>query len=197
MAVMDETLRLIEALVFMAAEPVSERALARRLPPGTSVRRLLERLAADYAGRGIELRRAGDTWAFQTAADLGPRLDVPRAEEGRLSRAAVETLAIIAYHQPVTRAEIEQLRGVQLSKGTLDALLQLGWIAPKGRRSTPGRPLLWGTTEPFLRHFGLTTLADLPDLAELQAVGLGDREPRVLFALPAADLGGDRGAAEQ
>jgi segregation and condensation protein B len=184
---MDEAARLLEAILFTAGEPMSERMLARRLPAGSDIKRLLARLAADYADRGIHLVRAGETWALMTAPDLGPLLAAERAGERRLSRAAIETLAIIAYHQPVTRAEVEQIRAVQLSKGTLDLLFEHGWIAPKGRRDSPGRPVTWGTTDAFLRHFGLASLRELPDVAELRAAGLLDAGPAAILGLPTAD----------
>lgn len=167
-------LRIVEALIFASAEPVSERAIAERLPEGTDVPALLAELETHYAVRGFNLVRRGEAWAFRTDPDLAEALKVERAQERRLSRAAVETLAIIAYHQPVTRAEIEEIRGVALSKGTMDTLFAAGWIRPKGRRRTPGRPLTWATTDGFLDHFGLETLADLPGVKELEAAGLLD-----------------------
>lgn len=169
-----ELLRLVEALIFASGEPVSESALASRLPEGVDVAPILEELATHYASRGFNLVRRGQGWAFRTAADLSESLTIERTQERRLSRAAVETLAIIAYHQPVTRAEVEEVRGVALSKGTLDVLFAAGWIKPKGRRRTPGRPLTWGTTDSFLDHFGLESLDDLPGIKELEAAGLLD-----------------------
>jgi segregation and condensation protein B len=188
--VADDALRLLEAMLFTAGEPLNERWLARRLPAGSDVKRLLARLAADYAGRGVQLVRAGETWAFMTAPDLGAQLAADRSHELKLSRAAIETLAIIAYHQPVTRADIEQIRAVHVSKGTLDVLFEQGWIAPQGRRDTPGRPVTWGTTDLFLRHFGLTSLKELPDAAELRAAGLLDAAPAAILGLPAAECEG-------
>lgn len=167
-------LRIVEALIFASAEPVPERAIAERLPEGVDIPQLLAELEAHYAARGFTLARRGDGWAFRTADDLAESLKVERTQERRLSRAAVETLAIIAYHQPVTRAEIEEIRGVALSKGTIDILFAAGWIRPKGRRRTPGRPLTWATTDGFLDHFGLESLADLPGVKELEAAGLLD-----------------------
>jgi len=169
-----DLLRLLEAVIFASGEPVSERALAAHLPEGTNLSRLLHELEGLYAGRGISLVRRGQGWAFRTAADLAGRLRIERAQERRLSRATVETLAIIAYHQPVTRAEIEEVRGVALSKGTLDILFAAGWIRPRGRRATPGRPLTWGTTDSFLDHFGLESISDLPGIKDLEAAGLLD-----------------------
>ena len=169
-----DQLRLVEAVIFASAEPVSENALAERLPEGCDVARLLAELERHYAARGITLVRRGQGWAFRTAADLADTLKIERTQERKLSRAAVETLAIIAYHQPVTRAEVEEIRGVALSKGTLDILFAAGWVRPKGRRRSPGRPLTWGTSDGFLDHFGLESLDDLPGIKELEAVGLLD-----------------------
>ncbi|MGC2854077.1 SMC-Scp complex subunit ScpB [Novispirillum sp. DQ9] len=172
-------LRILEALLFAAVEPLPTKTLAQRLPDGVDVRRLLDDLAEHYRGRGIELKRFGDTWAFRTAPDLGTLLRIDRDEPRKLTRAALETLAIIAYHQPVTRAEIEDIRGVAVSKGTLDTLLEAGWVRPRGRRQTPGRPLTWGTSAAFLDHFGLDSLADLPGVEELKAAGLLDARPAI------------------
>ena len=169
-----EHLRLIEAVIFASAEPVSEIALAERLPEGCDVAQLLAELARHYAARGIVLVQRGTGWAFRTASDLADTLKIERTQERKLSRAAVETLAIIAYHQPVTRAEVEEIRGVALSKGTLDILFAAGWVRPKGRRRSPGRPLTWGTSDGFLDHFGLESLDDLPGVKELEAAGLLD-----------------------
>ena len=172
-----ETIRLLEALLFAASEPLDEATLTERLPAGADVTGLLARLAGNYAGRGVNLVRVAGKWGLRTAEDLAPYLrqhvDVAR----RLSRAAVETLAIIAYHQPVTRAEIEEMRGVGVSRGTLDILLEAGWVRPRGRRRTPGRPATWVTTEAFLEHVGLASLDDLPGVDELRAAGLLDIGP--------------------
>jgi segregation and condensation protein B len=171
-AVGAEHLRLAEALLFAAAEPVTEKALAALLPEGVAAAEVIAALSDSLAGRGVEVAAVGGGWQMRTAADLAPllrrRFEVPR----RLSRAAVEALAIVAYHQPVTRAEIEDIRGVALSQGTLDALVEAGFVEPKGRRETPGRPAVWGTTAQFLAHFGLASLKDLPKLDELKAAGL-------------------------
>jgi len=172
---MTDDLRFLEALIFAAGEPLSEATLAERLPEGADVAALLSDLAERYHGGGVVLVHAAGGWAFRTAEDLGPRLrrhiEVPR----RLSRAAIESLAIIAYHQPATRAEIEAIRGVAVSRGTLDILLEAGWIRPRGRRQSPGRPVTWGTTPAFLDHFGLDSLESLPGIDELRAAGLLDR----------------------
>ena len=181
-----QQLRLAEALLFAAGEPLSEEALARRLGSDTDIAELLRQLAEAYAERGVNLVRLSGGWTFRTAPDLAPHLRIERPVARKLSRAAVETLAIIAYHQPVTRAEIEEIRGVALGKGTLDSLMEAGWVRPKGRRMTPGRPLIWVTTKDFLTHFGLDTLADLPAIDELRAAGLLDLTPPVLGEEPPA-----------
>ena len=173
-------LRLIEALVFAVAEPIGEEALSQHLDNGADVSSLLHELAEIYAGRGVNLVRLAGGWAFRTAPDLGAKLRIERPVARKLSRAAVETLAVIAYHQPVTRAEIEQIRGVALGKGTIDTLMEAGWVRPRGRRVGPGRPLLWVTTPGFLVHFGLESLSELPALDELRAAGLLDLAPLIL-----------------
>ena len=178
-------LRLLEALLFASAEPLPEALLAARLGEGINAAALLAELRRQYHGRGVNLVRVGGGWAFRTAEDLAPLLRREEEVGRKLSRAAVETLAIIAYHQPVTRGEIEQIRGVATSKGTLDILLELGWIRPGKRRETPGRPLTWVTTEGFLDHFGLDGLRDLPGLEDLRAAGLLDSRPS-LYGVSAA-----------
>ncbi|MEE8546083.1 MAG: SMC-Scp complex subunit ScpB [Alphaproteobacteria bacterium] len=170
-------LRMTEALLFAAAEPLDEGSLAARLPEGAEVPALLLELKAHYANRGVNLVQVAGKWALRTAPDLAALLEKQREVPRRLSRAALETLAIIAYHQPVSRAEIEEIRGVGLSRGTLDLLFEAGWVRPKGRRRTPGRPITYGTTEDFLVHFGLESLGDLPGLDELKAAGLLDSQP--------------------
>ena len=170
-------LRIVEAVLFASAEPVSERVLAARLPEGSDVSLLLEELQANYSERGINLNRVGEKWAFRTAADLAGDLHIEVEKAKKMTRATLETLAIIAYHEPVTRSEIEEIRGVALSKGTLDILLEAKWIRPKGRKRVPGRPVLWGTTDDFLDHFGLEHRDDLPGLADLKAAGLLDSRP--------------------
>ena len=170
-------LRILEALLFAADEPVDRETLLDKLPEGADVDALIARLAERYASRGVNLTAVGNGWAFRTAPDLAPHLTVYRTVKRRLSRAALETLAIISYHQPVTRAEVEEIRGVGLSRGTLDMLLEAGWVKPKGRRRGPGRPLTWVTTDEFLSHFGLDDLADLPGVDELKAAGLLQANP--------------------
>jgi segregation and condensation protein B len=174
---MTPELRLLEALIFASAEPLDERTLADRLGGGVDIGRLLAELKQDYAGRGIDLVRTAGRWSFRTAPDLAEKLRIDAEVQRKLSRATVETLAIIAYHQPVTRAEIESIRGVATSKGTLDILMEAGWVRPGKRRETPGRPLTWITTDGFLDHFGLESLRDLPNLEDLKASGLLDPRP--------------------
>jgi segregation and condensation protein B len=169
-----EKLRIVEALLFAASEPLDEAVLARHFVEGEDIRALLEELQANYAGRGVNLVRVAGKWAFRTADDLSFLLEKQAVEQRRLSRAALETLAIIAYHQPVTRAEIEEIRGVSTSKGTIDVLLETGWIKLRGRRRAPGRPVTYGTTESFLEHFGFDQIRDLPGLNELRGAGLLD-----------------------
>lgn len=168
----EEALRTAEALVFASASPVSESWLADRLPRGTDVNGLMKALQADYARRGVNLMRVEDHWAFRTAPDLSFHIRKDDQEPKKLSRAALEVLAIIAYHQPVTRAEIEDIRGVQTSRGTLDVLMEAGWVRFRGRRRSPGRPVTLGTTRDFLDHFGLEEIRDLPGLEELKGAGL-------------------------
>jgi segregation and condensation protein B len=178
-------LRLLEALLFAADEPVDEKTLASRLPEGTDVRAALERLQMEYSARGVNLVRVGQKWTFRTAADLRWLLTHETVEQKKLSRAAIETLAIVAYHQPVTRHEIEEIRGVSTAKGTLDVLLETGWLRLRGRRKAPGRPLTYGTSEIFLSHFGLERLSDLPGLDELKGLGLFDAQLPANFSVPA------------
>jgi segregation and condensation protein B len=174
-----DAIRLTEALLFASAEPLSEKALARHFGEGTDVAAFLTRLQKDYAGRGVNLVERDGAWAFRTAADLGERLRIERSQIRKLSRAAVETLAVIAYHQPVSRAEIETIRGVATARGTLDVLIEADWIKPGRRRETPGRPGTWVTTDGFLDHFGLGGLTDLPGVDELKATGLLDKRPAI------------------
>ena len=179
-----QTERMIEALLFAAAEPLAVADLARRLPEGADIEAGLASLQARYAERGVTLVEVGGRWRFQTAEDLAFLMTVERTEPRRLSRAAQETLAIIAYHQPVTRAEIESIRGVQASRGTLDLLLEIGIVRPRGRRRTPGRPVTYATTDAFLEHFGLAGLVDLPGAAEMKAAGLLDLDLPPDFSVP-------------
>ena len=179
-----EELRLLEAMLFASAEPLDEKSLAARLPQGIDVHEALVRLQEEYATRGVNLVRIGGKWTFRTANDLSWLLSKESIETRKLSRAAIETLAIIAYHQPVTRAEIEELRGVSTSKGSVDVLLETGWIRPRGRRKSPGRPLAYGTSEAFLSHFGLDAVGDLPGLEELKGAGMLDGRLPPGFSVP-------------
>jgi segregation and condensation protein B len=179
-----ETERQVEALLFAAAEPLSLGDLTGRLPNGADVEAALAALTDRYAGRGVNLVCVAGRWRFQTAEDLAFLMTLEREEPRRLSRAAQETLAIIAYHQPVTRADIEQVRGVQASRGTLDALLELGLVRMRGRRRSPGRPITFGTTDAFLEHYGLASLADLPGAADMRALGLLSMDLPANFSVP-------------
>ncbi len=177
-------LRMLEAMLFAAARPISEKELAERLPKGIDVAPLLAELSEAYAKRGVTLIKVSDKWIFQTAPDLNYLFQKEAVEPKRLSKAAIETLAIIAYHQPVTRSEIEEIRGVTVSRGTLDLLLELGWIRLRGRRKTPGRPITFGTSDTFLEHFGLENVGDLPGLDDLKAAGLLDANLPPSFSVP-------------
>jgi segregation and condensation protein B len=170
----DDRLRAVEAILFAAEEPLTPEEIGAIMREESGVTGLLAELRDQYAGRGIELAERGGRWHFQTAADLAPLLRREREETRKLSRAAVETLAIIAYHEPVSRAEIEAIRGVQTARGTLDVLLEAGWVRPAGRREAPGRPLTYATTATFLAHFGLASRRDLPGIEDLKAAGLLD-----------------------
>jgi len=167
-----EELRLLEALLFASSEPIEQAALAKRMPDGVDIKAALAQLQAEYAPRGVNLVKVANKWTFRTAGDLAWLMTRESTETRKLSRAAIEVLAIIAYHQPVTRAEIEDIRGVQTSKGTLDVLMEAGWVRFRGRRRSPGRPVTFGTTRDFLDHFGLEELRDLPGLEELKGAGL-------------------------
>ena len=183
-------LRILEAVLFAASEPLDESRLAELLPGDADVGALLAELEAAYAGRGVNLVRIANRWTMRTAEDLSYLLRRDVDVNRRLSRAAIETLSIIAYHQPVTRAEIEEIRGVATSRGTLDILLEAGWVKPRGRRRTPGRPATWVTTTGFLDHFGLESLDDLPGVSDLRAAGLLDSAPLSMglgLELPLAD----------
>ena len=179
-----EELRILEALLFAAEAPLDEKALAGRLPADVDVRALLMQLQNEYEPRGVNLVRVGGKWSLRTASDLAWLLTREMVVTKKLSRAAIETLAIVAYHQPVTRAEIEEIRGVTTSKGTLDVLLETGWIRLRGRRKAPGRPVTYGTTEAFMSHFGLDALADLPGIDELKGAGLIDKSLPAGFSVP-------------
>ncbi|RZJ81332.1 MAG: SMC-Scp complex subunit ScpB [Brevundimonas sp.] len=182
--------RRVEALLFAAAGPLSIEEIARRLPEGADVSGAMTALRDRYAGRGVELEQVADRWRFHTAPDLSFMMTEEREEPRRLSKAALETLAIIAYHQPVTRAEIESVRGVSLSKGTLDLLLEMGFVRLRGRRRTPGRPVTYATADRFLEHFGLANLYDLPGLSEMKAAGLLDLSMPAGFEVPDPTRGG-------
>ncbi len=179
-----EHLRIIEALLFAAAQPLDEKTLKARLPEDVDLRATLQALEAEYASRGVNLVRIGGKWTFRTATDLSWLLTKEAVVPKKLSRAAIETLAVIAYHQPVTRAEVEDIRGVVMSRGTFDVLMETGWIRPRGRRKTPGGPITYGTTEGFLSHFGLEALDGLPGLDELKGSGLLDNRLPPGFAVP-------------
>ncbi|PVX30752.1 SMC-Scp complex subunit ScpB [Sphingomonas pokkalii] len=184
---MGDPLRAVEAVLFAAEEPLEVNDIRAYVGPGVDVRAVLAALVEHYAGRGIELVRRGDRWHFQTAADLAHLLRRDREDSRKLSRAGIETLAIIAYHEPVTRAEIEAIRGVQISKGTIDVLMEAGWVRPAGRREVPGRPLMYATTPGFLAHFGLASRRDLPGIEDLKAAGLLDPVDLALEQLDAAE----------
>jgi segregation and condensation protein B len=179
-----EAVRMAEAIVFASAEPVAERQLSARLPDGTSVPAVMAELQKIYAKRGVNLVRIADGWAFRTAGDLGFLMSRDSVQQKKLSRAALEVLAIIAYHQPVTRAEIEDIRGVETSKGTLDTLMETAWVRMRGRRRTPGRPVTYGTTDKFLDHFQLEEIRDLPGMEELKGAGLLSARMPANFSMP-------------
>ncbi len=181
---MDADLRLLEALLFAASEPIDVATLRERMPKDADVGAMIARLQRDYAGRGIALVGVAGRWRFQTAPDLADKLVDVKETPRKLSNAALETLAIIAYHQPVTRAEIEDVRGVAVSKGTIDVLMELNWVRLRGRRRTPGRPVTYGTTEGFLAHFNLEQITDLPGRDELKAAGLLDPRLPKDFEMP-------------
>lgn len=182
----ERNLRIAEALLFASSEPLTPKDIATYLSDAADVESVLAQLAQRYEGRGVNLVRRGDKWAFRTAEDLGFLLRRKQQESRTLSRASLETLSIIAYHQPATRAEVEEVRGVATGKGTLDLLMEAGWVRMRGRRRTPGRPVTYGTTDAFLDHFGLESLADLPGLEELKGAGLlsGRLPPSMQVPLP-------------
>ena len=187
-----QLMRMVEALLFAAAEPLDIDSIASRLPEGADVGAVIEDLQKLYETRGVQLVRIANKWMFRTADDLSFLMEREAVEQKKLSRAAMETLAIIAYHQPATRAEIEEIRGVSVSKGTLDVLMETGWVRLRGRKRTPGRPVTYGTTEAFLVHFGLENVGDLPGLDELKAAGLLDgRLPPGFDSPTPSEAGGD------
>jgi segregation and condensation protein B len=192
-----EYLRMLEALLFAAVEPLDEATLAERLPKSVDVQELITELQESYASRGVNLVKRANCWMFQTAPDLAFLLQREVEQERRLSRAGQETLAIIAYHQPVTRAEIEEIRGVSVSKGTLDVLMETSWVRPVGRRQTPGRPVTYGVTDEFLVHFGLESVKDLPGVEELKAAGLLDADLPPEFSLVEGALSEGEDAEEE
>lgn len=181
---MAEAVRMAEAIVFASAEPVSARQIGQRLPEGIDVPAVMAELQQIYERRGVNLVRVGDAWAFRTAGDLAFLMSRDSVQQKKLSRAALEVLAIIAYHQPVTRAEIEDIRGVETSKGTLDTLMETEWIRMRGRRKTPGRPVTYGTTDKFLDHFALEEIRDLPGMEELKGAGLLSTRMPAGFSMP-------------
>ncbi len=186
-----EAARMVEAIIFASAEPVSEKALEGRLPEDTDIPAALAELREIYEKRGVNLVRVGDAWAFRTAGDLSFLMSRDAVVQKKLSRAALEVLATIAYHQPVTRAEIEDVRGVETSKGTLDLLMETEWVRMRGRRRSPGRPVTYGTTAAFLDHFGLEELRDLPGLDELKGAGLLSTRMPTNFSMPLPPLDQD------
>lgn len=179
-----EHVRIAEAILFASSAPVAADNLAGRLPEGADLAAVLREIQANYAGRGVNLVQVAGRWAFRTAPDLAFLMNREQVEQRRLSRAAMETLAIIAYHQPVTRADIEDIRGVSTSSGTLDVLIESGWVRLRGRRKTPGRPVTYGTTPGFLEHFGLDSVRDLPGLEEMKSAGLLDAGPDGSYSMP-------------
>jgi segregation and condensation protein B len=184
MGVNPEHLRMVEALLFAAGEPLDAKALSTSLPEGADLQLLLHELQRAYEGRGVNLLNVAGKWQFRTASDLAFLLRKEQPEQRRLSRAAIETLAIIAYHQPVTRAEVEDIRGVMLSKGTIDVLMEIGWVKIRGRKRTPGRPVTYGTTDAFLVQFGLESVNHLPGVDELKAAGFLEAIPPAGFEVP-------------
>ncbi|MEM9013970.1 MAG: SMC-Scp complex subunit ScpB [Pseudomonadota bacterium] len=198
-----EHLRMVEALLFAAAEPLDKKSIADRLPAGADVEGAISILTEKYEHAGVRVAKIANKWRFVTAPDLAHILEKEKVQPRKLSRAALETLAIIAYHQPCTRADIEDVRGVAVSKGSLDQLLEIGWVRLRGKREAPGRPTLYGTSETFLEHFGLETVQDLPGIADLKAAGLLDARLPPGFSVPAPTdgddediLGGDEESAE-
>jgi segregation and condensation protein B len=183
-----EQIKVLEALLFAATQPLTPQAMHERLPEGTDLAILLPELQKQYEGRGVQLLEINGAYAFRTSSDVSSYLTLEKNVERKLSRAALETMAVIAYHQPITRAEIENIRGVATHKGTIDQLLELGWVKPGKRRETPGRPLTWVSTNAFLDHFGLGSIMELPGLEDLKAAGLLDRRPAIETVPDSRDL---------
>ncbi len=195
--VLSTEIRIVEALLFAATEPVSTEFLIERLPEGSDVGAILEDIREFYAGRGVNLMRVAGKWSLRTAEDLSSLLRIERKIKRKPSRAATECLAIIAYHQPVTRSEVEEIRGVSVSRGSFDVLLEAGWIKPVGRRRTPGRPATWGTTAEFLEEFGLESVGDLPGIEELKASGLLDTRPAGIVIGESIEVSGENDSDER
>ncbi len=175
----DKDLKLLEAILFASSEPVEERDLKEKIDKGENLKNLLNELQKFYASRGINLIKTGDKWSFRTSPDLSSELTIFKTQKRKLSRAALETLSIIAYQQPITRSEIENIRGVQMGRGSIDHLMEIGWIKPSGRKNIPGKPTLWSTTDLFIEHFGLNDLSDLPSKNELKASGFLDKRAAI------------------
>jgi segregation and condensation protein B len=189
-------LKVLEALIFASSEPVSRKILEDKMPDDVDLDKLLNELKHDYDDRGVNLVKRGNCWVFRTDPSVAEALTVDRTITRKLSRAAIETLAICAYHQPITRAEIEEIRGVSLSKGTMDVLFEAGWIRPMGRRRTPGRPVTWGTTEGFLDQFAMESIEDLPGIEELKVAGLIDKRPAIQTLSTRANINSNRNPDE-
>ena len=175
----DKDLKLLEAILFVSSEPVEERDLKEKIDKGENLKNLLNELQKFYASRGINLIKTGDKWSFRTSPDLSSELTIFKTQKRKLSRAALETLSIVAYQQPITRSEIENIRGVQMGRGSIDHLMEIGWIKPSGRKNIPGKPTLWSTTDLFIEHFGLNDLSDLPSKNELKASGFLDKRAAI------------------
>ena len=175
----DKDLKLLEAILFASSEPVEERDMKEKIDKGENLKNLLNELQKFYASRGINLIKTGDKWSFRTSPDLSSELTIFKTQKRKLSRAALETLSIVAYQQPITRSEIENIRGVQMGRGSIDHLMEIGWIKPSGRKNIPGKPTLWSTTDLFIEHFGLNDLSDLPSKNELKASGFLDKRAAI------------------
>lgn len=192
-----DVVRMVEAIIFASSEPVTEKMLLERLPVEAELAPVLKLLQSEYRLRGVNLVKSGDGWAFRTASDLSFLMSRDQVKQKKLSRAALEVLAIIAYHQPVTRAEMEDIRGVETSKGTLDVLMETGWVKLRGRRRTPGRPVTYGTTDSFLDHFGLAEIRDLPGMDELRGAGLLSARLPSNFSVPMPSVRPDELLADE